>query len=167
MRPAGPRLPKLLARVKAWLAQHHMTLMTMADTPHSIALGSAIGIFFGFTPLWGLKTILSIAVAWICRSNKVAAAITVTLHDIYLPLLPVLYYWQYHVGVLIMRGYSEQPQSVFQQTGAWSYLQWESFSTIGLPLLVGSVFLAAPCAVVAYFLMRMLVSRARTPENAG
>src|ERR1700694_5475477 len=58
-----------------------MTLMTMADTPHSIALGSAIGIFFGFTPLWSLKTLLSIAVAWVCRCNKVAAAIAVTLHD--------------------------------------------------------------------------------------
>jgi hypothetical protein len=32
-----------------------MTLMTIADTPHSIALGSAIGIFFGFTPLYPLK----------------------------------------------------------------------------------------------------------------
>jgi len=58
-----PRLPDFLARKKQWLADHHMTLMTMADTPHSIALGSAIGIFFGFTPLWSLKTLLSIAVA--------------------------------------------------------------------------------------------------------
>src|SRR5438876_1216399 len=39
-----------------------MTLMAIADTPHSIALGSAIGIFFGFTPLYPLKTLLSIAV---------------------------------------------------------------------------------------------------------
>jgi hypothetical protein len=61
--PAGPPLPGPLARFKRWLAAHHMTLMTIADTPHSIALGSAIGIFFGFTPLWSLKTLLSIAVA--------------------------------------------------------------------------------------------------------
>ena len=54
----------------------------MADTPHSIALGSAIGIFFGFTPLWSLKTLLSIGVAWVFRCNKLAAAIAVTLHDI-------------------------------------------------------------------------------------
>jgi uncharacterized protein (DUF2062 family) len=48
------RLPKPLARMKRWLAAHHMTLMAIADTPHSIALGSAIGIFFGFTPLYPL-----------------------------------------------------------------------------------------------------------------
>src|SRR2546430_202799 len=49
------RLPGSLARLKRWLVMHHMTLMTIADTPHSIALGSAIGIFFGFTPLYPLK----------------------------------------------------------------------------------------------------------------
>src|SRR5512143_2340113 len=76
------RLPKSLARLKRWLVAHHMTLMTIADTPHSIALGSAIGIFFGFTPLYPLKTLLSIGVAWIFRCNKIAAAIAVTLHDV-------------------------------------------------------------------------------------
>src|SRR5262245_49491352 len=77
-----PRLPKPLAQLKRWLVAHHMTLMTIADTPHSIALGSAIGIFFGFTPLYPFKTLLSIAVAWVLRCNKIAAAIAVTLHDV-------------------------------------------------------------------------------------
>ncbi len=72
------RLPQPLVRLKRWLVAHHMTLITIADTPHSIALGSAIGIFFGFTPLWSLKTLLSIVIAWICRCNKIAAAIAVT-----------------------------------------------------------------------------------------
>ena len=71
----GPRLPTWLERKKKWLADHHMTLVTMADTPHSIALGSAVGIFFGFTPLYSLKTLLALGFAWICRSNKLAAAI--------------------------------------------------------------------------------------------
>src|SRR5262245_2127912 len=82
------RLPKPLARMKRWLVAHHMTLMAIADTPHSIALGSAIGIFFGFTPLYPLKTLLSIAVAWIFRCNKIAAAIAVTLHDVVIWAMP-------------------------------------------------------------------------------
>jgi uncharacterized protein (DUF2062 family) len=156
-----------LTRVKEWLAKHHMTLMTMADTPHSIALGSAIGIFFGFTPLWSLKTLLSIAVAWMCRANKIAAAIAVTLHDIYIPLLPAIYYWQYRVGVAVLHGHFGRRRSAFQHISFWSYLRWDSFSTFGLPLLVGSLFLAVPSAIIVYFLMRMLVSRARLPETAG
>src|SRR6266513_4591686 len=92
------RLPKSLARMKRWLVAHHMTLMTIADTPHSIALGSAIGIFFGFTPLYPLKTLLSIAVAWVCRCNKIAAAIAVTLHDVMIWAMPAIYFAEYHLG---------------------------------------------------------------------
>src|SRR5205807_10143820 len=74
-----------------------MTLVTVADTPHSIALGSAIGIFFGFTPLWSLKTPLSIAVAWLCRCNKIAAAIAVTVHDVLIFVMPAIYFAEYKV----------------------------------------------------------------------
>jgi len=75
-----------------------MTLMTIADTPHSIALGSAIGIFFGFTPLYPLKTLLSIGAAWVCRCNKVAAAIAVTLHDVVIWATPAIYVAEYQLG---------------------------------------------------------------------
>src|ERR1700732_121369 len=97
-RPYGPKLPTSLAHCKQWLADHHMTLMAIKDTPHSIALGSAIGIFFGFTPLWTLKTLLSIAVAWICRCNKLAAAMAVTLHDVLIFVMPAVYFAEYTLG---------------------------------------------------------------------
>ncbi len=80
-----------------------MTLMTIADTPHSIALGSAIGIFFGFTPLYPFKTLLSIAAAWICRCNKVAAAIAVTVHDIVIFAMPAIYFVEYKLGCWILQ----------------------------------------------------------------
>ena len=86
--------------MKSWSVAHHMTLMTIADTPHSIALGSAIGIFSGFTPLYPLKTLLSIAVAWIFRCNKVAAAIAVTLHDVLIWAMPAIYLVEYQSRLL-------------------------------------------------------------------
>ena len=33
-----------MASFKQWPADHHMTLMAIKDTPHSIALGSAMGL---------------------------------------------------------------------------------------------------------------------------
>src|SRR5437762_13710243 len=63
------RLPGSLARRKRWLVMHHMTLLTIADTPHSIARESAVGIFFGCAPLYPLKTLLSIGTAWVCGGN--------------------------------------------------------------------------------------------------
>src|SRR5881397_4296594 len=125
-RSYGPRLPEFLARKKRWLADHHMTLMTIADTPHSIALGSAIGIFFGFTPLWSLKTLLSIVIAWICRCNKIAAAIAVTLHDVLIFAMPAVYLAEYKLGWWTL--YHHAPDRVrFGHFGLHDYLSWHLF----------------------------------------
>src|SRR6266513_6563015 len=80
----------LWRRLKRWMRAHHMTLMTLPDTPHAIALGSAIGMFFGFTPLFGMKTLLAFLTTWACKGNKTAAVITVQLHDILLPVVPAI-----------------------------------------------------------------------------
>ncbi|HWY51834.1 MAG TPA: DUF2062 domain-containing protein [Chthoniobacterales bacterium] len=165
-RSDGPRLPDFLARKKEWLADHHMTLMTMADTPHSIALGSAIGIFFGFTPLWSLKTLLSIAVAWICRCNKIAAAIAVTVHDVLIFVMPAIYFAEYKVGCWAMHRPPPAHRIKFH-FGLYDYLHWDVFLRVVWPAFVGSLFLAIPSAVVVYLVMRMLISRARAPQPSA
>ena len=159
-------MPDFLARKKQWLADHHMTLMTMADSPHSIALGSAIGIFFGFTPLWSLKTLLSIAVAWICRCNKIAAAIAVTVHDVLIFVMPAIYFAEYKVGCWALH---RQPplHRIRFHFGLHDYLHWDVFLRVVWPAFIGSLFLAIPSAVVVYFVMRMLISRARAPQTSG
>lgn len=158
------RLPGALARLKRWLVAHHMTLMAIADTPHSIALGSAIGIFFGFTPLYPLKTLLSIAVAWISRCNKVAAAIAVTLHDVLIFVMPAIYWSEYKIGYWILHGHF--PGRIhFKQIPLQAYLHWHAFVRLIWPTLVGSLFLAIPSALAVYFLMRLLVSRSRTADK--
>jgi len=165
-RSAGPRLPDFLARKKRWLADHHMTLVTMADTPHSIALGSAIGIFFGFTPLWSLKTLLSIALAWICRCNKIAAAIAVTVHDVLIFVMPAIYFAEYKVGCWALRRPPPAHRVRFH-FGLHDYLNWDVFHRLIWPAAIGSLFLAIPSAVIVYFVMRMLISRARAPKVGG
>ena len=160
------RLPGRLARLKRWLVAHHMTLMTIADTPHSIALGSAIGIFFGFTPLYPLKTILSIAIAWVLRCNKIAAAIAVTLHDALIFAMPAIYFAEYKLGCWVLS--RTPPHRIrFSLFALHDYLHWHVFSRVVWPTFwpafVGSLFLAIPSAIIIYFLIRMLVSRARTP----
>jgi uncharacterized protein (DUF2062 family) len=158
----GPRLPSWLQRKKKWLADHHMTLVTMADTPHSIALGSAVGIFFGFTPLYTLKTLLAIAFAWICRSNKVAAAITANLHDIFLFVMPAVYFFEYKIGCWVL--HRPPAQKAFQHFAIGDYLHWHFLLRVVWPALIGSVFLGLPSALLAYVIIRMLISRARTSK---
>ncbi|MGC2352455.1 MAG: DUF2062 domain-containing protein [Candidatus Udaeobacter sp.] len=158
------RLPGALARLKQWLVAHHMTLMAIADTPHSIALGSAIGIFFGFTPLWSIKTLLSILVAWACRCNKIAAAIAVTLHDVLIFAMPAIYFAEYKVGCWILRRPVPLHRLRFH-FGLHDYLNTGLFVRLVWPAFVGSLFFALPSAIIVYFLMRLLISRARMPQK--
>jgi uncharacterized protein len=160
----GPRLPQPLARLKRWLNEHQLTLMTIADTPHSIALGSAIGIFFGFTPLWSLKTLLSIATAWICRCNKIAAAIAVTLHDVLIFAMPAIYFAEYKVGCWIL--HRPVPRHRLRlHLSLYVYLNPELFLRFVWPAFIGSILFALPCAIVVYFLMRLLLSRERASQK--
>ena len=156
----GPHLPRSLSNFKGWLADHHMTLMAIADTPHSIALGSALGIFFGFTPLYPMKTLFSIVAAWICRCNKVAAAIAVTLHDVLIFAMPAIYFGEYKLGCWVLG--RPTPAHIHLRIGFRDYVNWQLFSRVIWPALVGSLFLAIPSAIAAYLLMRLLVSRSRS-----
>ena len=115
-------------------------------------------MFFGFTPLFGLKTLLSIVVAWLLKSNKIAAAITVTLHDLILPAAPIILLWQYKMGIWVLHG--RWPPTKFQGVALRDYMEWTTFFTLGKPTLIGSLFLALPSAVIIYFLVRAVVTRA-------
>jgi uncharacterized protein (DUF2062 family) len=47
------------------------------------------------------------------------------------------------------------------------YLNWDVFQRLVWPAFIGSLFLAIPSAVIVYFVMRMLISRARAPKVGG
>jgi uncharacterized protein len=152
-------------RFKNWWRAHHERLISIEDTPHSIALGLAIGVFFGFTPLWSMKTLLSIAVAWLFNSNKVAAAISVTLHDVILPFMPAIYWWEYKIGHWTLQS-GPLYRVRFADIALREYLDWHIFVRVIWPALVGSIFLGLPSAVAVYFLARWTVQRTRARRKA-
>jgi uncharacterized protein (DUF2062 family) len=146
--------------LRKWLSGHSIKLLAIRDEPNAIAGGVAIGIFFGFTPLFGLKTILSLLLAWLFRCNLLAAAIAVTLHDLVLPFMPVVFRWEYDVGYWLLSNPHRLPTSIRHlrwNPEAWR--TWTTFVTVGVPLLVGSVVCAAPVAVATYFVTFRLVKR--------
>lgn len=159
-RTSGEKANNPWQRLKRWLQAHQLTLMTLPDTPHAIALGSAIGMFFGFTPLFGLKTLLSLGGAWLGKGNKTAAVITVTLHDVLLPFVPAMFFWQYKMGMWALHGYVPEHPG-FRHMALYDYVAWTTFLTVGRPILIGSLFFALPAAVVVYFGLRGVLLRAR------
>jgi uncharacterized protein (DUF2062 family) len=147
-----------------------MTLMAIADTPHSIAFGSAIGIFFGFTPLYPLKTLLSILLTWMLRCNKIAAVVAVTLHDVLIFVMPAIYFGEYKLGCWTL--HRSTPHHIrFGYFALRDYLHWHVFSRVVwptlAPALIGSLFFAVPSAIATYLLVRLLVRRARAPHKTA
>src|SRR5438477_245934 len=69
---------KLRFDIKTFAKNTWSRLHQLRDAPHAVAGGVAIGIFWGFTPLTGLKTLLSIFFAWVLRCSKIPAVIAVT-----------------------------------------------------------------------------------------
>ena len=145
---------------KRWLHEHSLKLLAIRDTPNAIAGGVAIGIFIGFTPLFGLKTVLTILLAWLTGSNIIAAVIASAAHDIILPLMPVIFRWEYDIGFWLLSTPHHLPPPLTKiHWEGHSWRNWTTFFTVGKPLLVGSVICSAPFAILSYLFTRRLVIR--------
>jgi uncharacterized protein (DUF2062 family) len=144
--------------LRRWFQEHSLRLLAIRDTPEAIAGGVAIGIFFGFTPLFGLKTLGAILLAWLTRSNIIAAVIAGALHDLILPFMPVVYIWEYKLGYWLLN--DEWPQRLTRVRLRWhEWRSWTTFLTIGKPLLLGSLLCAVPAALAAYIVTKIIVAR--------
>src|SRR6266571_3882240 len=113
---------------RRWLHEHSLKLLAIRDTPEAIAGGVAIGIFFGFTPLFGLKTLLAIFFAWLTRSNIIAAVLAATAHDIVGPLMLVIYRLEYGVGFWLLSDPHHWPPPMLH--AHWEPPRWRSWMNV-------------------------------------
>jgi len=72
-------------RVSGWLEQ----LLHTHDTPARTAFAYALGVFFGFSPVIGLHTILGLVFAFVLNLNRVAVLLGIWTN---LPWIVVPYY---------------------------------------------------------------------------
>lgn len=150
-------------RVQAYIRKFH-ALLDAKDAPHSVAGGTSIGVFFGFLPIFGFKTLSAMGLSLATRCSVVASVIGVSLHDIFLPIWPLILRWQFQVGFWILSHPHRFPPALTRQDFHLSeILQWENFIEIGLPLCVGGTLFAAPISLATYgsvlFIMRVRAER--------
>ncbi len=111
--------------------------------PHYVATGMAIGVFVGITPTIPLHTVLALALAFLLRVSKVAAALGVWCSN---PVtIPFFYYWSYKIGALIMgtpSHYNIENSSFFDL--------WRAGHGIAITMLLGGVILGVLPAVLSY-----------------
>jgi uncharacterized protein len=140
-------------RMLRWIgpALHHPRLWHV--NRRGIALGIAIGVFFGL--LIPVAQIFCAAVAALLLRANIPAAVGSTLITNPFTFAPV-YYAAYHLGVWML-GYTDVPvvevdiDRVAAKTATGIALWMDRLATVGMPLAVGLVTLAMSLSVLIYF----------------
>lgn len=149
------------------LRQYWDRLTSLEGRPESVALGFAIGVFLGFTPLFGLKTLIAVLLASLFRSSKLAAFLGGTVHDLLWPFIPVLLRAEYQLGYWCLNNpHHFAPKFHLGQVHLHGAFIWPRISTTIEPLLLGSVILGLPTAAVSYFAVCTMLSRIARPRLA-
>lgn len=143
-------------------------VLHLDDPPGRIALGLAVGVFIGCTPLWGLQTALSIVVAAVFRLNRAATVAGAWLN---LPwVAPLVYGAALKVGNAVV----PDPDGV---RDAWlDYLlahpgsaSWRDvvalLQEISLAFLAGTTIVGAAAAAATYVVARGLISARRRARD--
>jgi uncharacterized protein (DUF2062 family) len=151
-------------------------ILGLNDSPHSIALGTGIGMFVAFTPTIPLQMAISFVVAWICRVNKTAAVIPAWVTN---PITaPPIFYAEYLTGKILLSPFRTndneidfdkymkdvldlnfwEPVKLYHQV---TTLISETWSHIGIPLIIGSLIWAAIFGLLSYFAVFKIVTKRR------
>lgn len=143
---------------------HRMT--RISATPHTIALGVAIGAFVSFTPFMGLHFLIAALLALILGGSIVASAFGTAVGN---PLtFPFIWLASYNLGALLL-GYRQRtrihidlPDDMFvlmvtEPLEFWQAL-WRAIDPYVVPMLVGGVPLGLACGLAVYFIVRSAVT---------
>ena len=126
--------------------------------PHYVALGMAIGVFVSVTPTIPFHTVIALALAFILRGSKAAAAIGVWFSN---PLtIPFFYKGSYDVGMSILGNsapFSTEYESILEllKLGA----------DITIAMITGGIILGILPGIAAYFITRRIFIKLRSQNQ--
>lgn len=143
---------------------YFLKLLRLRGTPHSIAMGAAIGVFIGLTPTIPLHTILILAFTLVSRTSFIAGLITSLL-----VCNPLTYIPQYYLALLIGNVVTpftlnwEKVKSVLDVVLSDGSMETRIQPLLSLGfeaivvMLAGGLILALPIAVASYYLCHFLI----------
>lgn len=138
--------------IKLKLKSFYQRFLSLSGEPEKIAMGMAIGIFIGVTPVIPLHTVLIICIGYLARQNITAAYLGSWI--ISNPLtIPFFYVGEYYLGKLILG--MTKPCLVFVDYSIVTIVKqgWQAF----VPLITGGLIIAPIFAIPAYFITYRLV----------
>lgn len=131
------------------------SLLHLKDPPHRTALAFGAGVFIAFSPLFGLHTVMAIAVAFALRLNRVAILAGAWINV--WALAPCYAFGTWMGAMLLGVDASDVKNIEWTLKGMGS-----TMSTLFWPIMLGNTLLGLIAAGPAYALCRkFLESRAR------
>jgi uncharacterized protein (DUF2062 family) len=125
--------------------------------PHFVAMGMAIGVFVAATPSMPFQTAIAVALAFILRSSKAAAAIAVWLSN---PItFPVFYLASYKVGNLLFG------ISAAYDPGGESVDMLKLGAEVTIAAVTGGIIIGLCLAIATYFITRKIYTKIRSYEK--
>lgn len=138
---------------------YYLRFIRLKGDPHTLARGVAIGLFIGVTPTLPLHTILILLFAYLLRGNTIAGIIAAAAISNPLTFAPQ-YYLAWRVGNWVTPGnlsWGQIKTALDIFTSDTGFM--ESFGVLArlshdaiVVMLAGGFLLAAPIALVGYFL---------------
>lgn len=152
-------------RLRRWSRYQYLRVMRINATPHSVAMGLAVGIFAGFLPIVPLQTALTIALCLPLRGNPVVGFMGTWISNPF-NWVP-FYYFLFVVGRAIVPW--DVPPLELDQFGAMlKTFNVTEFMDFGKDLLasfkvmfIAGCVMGVPAAVLTYYLARDAVIRYR------
>jgi uncharacterized protein (DUF2062 family) len=122
--------------------------------PHYVAMGMAIGVFIGITPTMPFHTVLAVALAFIFRGSKAAAALGVWFCN---PITaPLFYVGSYKAGMYLLG--NKAPFDVKYE----SILELLDLGIeITIAMIAGGVILGILPGIASYFITRKIFTTLR------
>jgi len=151
-------------KIKERLKNIYLKIVKADDTPHRIALGFAIGIFYGLIPLVGV--IFTIVTAFLFRANKISALVGCFVTNTWMTALLILP--SVKVGSKI---FGLDWQVVWQDLAR--YMKISNFKDmfgalsgdVIIPSLVGFFVIALCISAVGYFVSLYLILKYRSKKT--
>ncbi len=144
-------MKRLWKRGKRVARYWYILLLRIKAPAHAVAMGLALGVFVGFLPVIPFQTVLALALAFLCKSSKLAAMLGTWISN---PADVVfLYFFAYRVGdfLLPFRGVNFDGQHL-AITDIFSY-GWQALAVMGL----GGIVLGVPAGCITYFVSLRLI----------
>ena len=131
--------------------------MSVQDSPHRIAAAFSLGVFIGMSPLLGLHTVLGIAIASLCRLNRLVTLVGVFITNPW-TIVPI-YTFGTWLGAKLLGVSHILPDIDWHHITITAFIN--DFRPLVMPFIVGSTALGVVSGIIGYIVIYKAVKKSR------